>query len=115
MFRFMFALPALVIFALAAIAPAQAFVGDREDEARGMVVFSLPFGDGNAKPQSPAFSLQFGMRANFTSFGQDDRYDSESGARLPDFALEPLHSWSLEPGKPTEAIAAPPADALADR
>ena len=90
-------LAAITLLFLQAV-PAHAFIGDKENEARGMVVFSIPFSGSTSTTSSPALRLEFGLRKDITDYGYDDeRLDLRSGARLQSFELAPLHSWSVKP------------------
>lgn len=78
--------------------PAQAFqfLVDDDDDARGMVVLEIPFGQSSREIQdSPELSFQFGMRKDYADQIVGDRFDFKSGARRPSFELEPLASWSI--------------------
>ena len=69
--------------------------GDFPDEMRGMVILRLPFG-GDSIFSAPRLGFDFQIQNSSELDYLEEKYDPETGRRLPEIDAGSMRTWSLD-------------------
>lgn len=65
-------------------------------EIRGLVIFKIPFGTTKRNKLIPELGLDLSVNKPEDELYKEERFDLRTGAKLPEYDMESIRTWSLE-------------------
>lgn len=65
-------------------------------EVRGLVIFKIPFGTTKRKKLTPEIGFDLSVNKPEDDLYKGERFDLHTGAKLPEYDMESIPTWSLE-------------------